>query len=371
MDILVVIGTRPEAIKMAPLIRRLRGESSVRVNLCATGQHREMFATALEPFEIETDFNLDLMREAQPLADLTAAVLRGLQGILDEIRPDIVLVQGDTSSTFAASLAAFYAGVRVGHVEAGLRTGDPLAPWPEELNRRLTAQVAHWHFAPTETARSNLLAESIAPNRIFVTGNTVIDALEWILSSMGDQLRENIRNRFPFLADDKKLLLATVHRRENQRGGAARVCAALRTLARREDINVLLPVHPNPAIKPVVEEILGSTPRVHLVEPLDYFEFVATMNEAHLIVTDSGGVQEEAPYLGVPVLVTREKTERPEAVAVGAARLVGTDTAEILRQSYMLLDDRDAHEAMASTSSPFGDGLASARIAKVLLNTPR
>lgn len=354
---------------MAPVIGQLRSDPSSQVRVCATGQHAEMFTTALEPFGIHTDVNLGLMRPNQSLADLTSSVLLEVARLIEDTKPDVVLVQGDTTSAFAASLAAFYAGVRVGHIEAGLRTGDRLAPWPEEANRCLTAQLADWHFAPTESARANLLGESIPNDHIFVTGNTVIDALEWILTSRGPQLSEALHARFPFLADGRRLVLATLHRRENQSGGAAQVCLALRELAERGDVDIIFPVHPNPTVSPVVQEILGSVENIHLVDPLDYFEFVAAMNESHLIISDSGGVQEEAPYLGVPVLVTREKTERPEAVAAGAARLVGTNVSEILRNSHTLLDDREEYQTMSSAVSPFGDGLAAARIASVLLET--
>ncbi len=366
MDTLIVIGTRPEAIKLAPVVRQLRSQTSWRVRICATGQHREMLATALEPFKIQTDVNLELMRENQSLADLTSSMLQRLGRVLENLKPDVVLVQGDTTSTFAGSLAAFYAGARVGHIEAGLRTGDRLAPWPEEANRRLTTQLADWHFAPTESARANLLSESIADDRIFVTGNTVVDALDWILASRGEQLADALHARFPFLGNGRRLVLATLHRRENQRGGVERVCRALRELARRKDVEILFPVHPNPSSNAVVRRTLGDVERIHLAAPLDYLEFVAAMSEAHLIISDSGGVQEEAPCLGVPVLVTREKTERPEAVEAGSAILVGTDVSAILEQSRRLLDDPRDHGAISLDSSPFGDGRAAGRIVDVL-----
>ena len=366
MKTVVVIGTRPEAIKLAPVVRELRTRTSWQVELCATGQHEEMLATALQPFKIGTDFNLELMRKGQTLASFASAALERLGLYFGEAKPDVVLVQGDTISTFAASLAAFYAGCRVGHVEAGLRTDDRYAPWPEEANRRLTTQLADWHFAPTESARANLLRESIPDNQIYVTGNTVIDALKWTLSSGGEQLVEALRTRFPFLANGRRLVLATLHRRENQNGGVDQVCQALKQLAQRGDIEILFPVHPNPASSSVVKEVLGEVEHVHLVDPLGYCDFVAAMRLAHIIISDSGGVQEEAPYLGVPVLVTREKTERPEAVECGAARLVGTDTSAILYHSHKLLDNRRDYQKMSSTTSPFGDGQAAARIVDVL-----
>ena len=366
MDTVVVIGTRPEAIKLAPVIRQLRAATPWRVTVCATGQHEELLATALRPFGMSADVNLKIVREKQTLAELTASMLAGLGGLLGELRPELVVVQGDTTSTFTAALAAFYAGCRIAHVEAGLRTDDRLAPWPEEANRRMTAQLADWHFAPTESARANLQRESVAPERIHVTGNTVVDALAWIVREHGDALADRLRERFAFLGERRRLVLATLHRRENQDGGVDRVCRALQEIARRGDVEILFPVHPNPAVKPAVESLLGETDHVHLVAPLGYLDFVAAMMEARLIVSDSGGIQEEAPYLGVPVLLARDKTERPEAVECGAVRVVGTDADEIARAAHKLLDDDRESAAERATASPFGDGAAAVRIVDVL-----
>ena len=371
MKTVVVVGTRPAAIKLAPVIHALRSQTSWQVTVCATGQHEEMLSTALNAFGLDVDTNLELMRPDQEVYELSSAVVASLGKYFSLHRPELVLVQGDTISTLGASLAAFFTNCKIGHVEAGLRTDDLLSPWPEEANRRLTTQLATWHFAPTENARSNLRREAVPAESIFVTGNTVVDALAWILKRRGTELVAALHDRLPFLAGSRRVILATMHRRENQGPGLVNVCLALQELAQRGDTSILLPLHPNPASRSVVSEVLGDVENVHLVEPLSYCDFVAAMKLSDIIISDSGGVQEEAPYLGVPVLVARDKTERPEAIECGTARLVGTDTATILRHAHELLDDKVCYQQMAGAKSPFGDGNAAIRIVDVLLDAQR
>ena len=362
-----MFGTRPEAIKMAPVVKALssRSGNGVSVRVCVTAQHREMLDQVLSLFSITPDYDLDLMREGQSLTDITVNVLRGVEGVLDDFNPQRVLVHGDTTTTFATSLAAFYKKVPVAHVEAGLRTRNIHAPWPEEANRRLTASLADLHFAPTERARRNLLEEAIPDDAIRVTGNTVVDALLETARMLGaDEGRQRELDRaFDYLDPDKRLLLITGHRRENFGAGFERICQALAELARREDVEILYPVHLNPNVRTPVGAILSGLPNVHLVEPLDYLPFVYLMSRSYLIITDSGGIQEEAPSLGKPVLVMRETTERPEAVEAGTVRLVGTDVRRIVGEATRLLEDAGAYETMARTHNPYGDGQAAARIA--------
>ncbi len=370
MRVLTVFGTRPEAIKMAPVIRRLADAPGVTSLVCVTAQHRQMLDQVLDLFAIRPDRDLDLMRAGQGLTYITTAVLERIAAVYAELRPDWVLVQGDTTTTFAAALAAFYAKVPVAHVEAGLRTGNVHSPWPEEMNRRLTTALAGLHFPPTERSRRNLLAEGVDPARIAVTGNTVIDALLDALGLLGaDPARAAAVERvLPAPAAGKRLILVTGHRRENFDGGLEGVARGLLLLAARGDVEIVYPVHLNPNVQQVARAMLAGHPAIRLIPPLDYLPFVALMRRAELIVTNSGGVQEEAPSLGKPVLVTRDTTERPEAVEAGTVALVGTDAALLVSRATRLLDDRSAYEAMSFAHNPYGDGRAAGRIVEKLLN---
>lgn len=367
--ILSVFGTRPEAIKMAPVVLRLAAHPGFEAKVCVTAQHRSMLDSVLEDFAVAPDFDLDVMRERQSLCGIAARVLEGLEPVLARFRPDRVLVHGDTTTTLAAALAAFYHRIPVGHVEAGLRTGDLSAPWPEEANRKVAAVVTDLHFAPTERARRALLAEGVPAERILVTGNTVIDALFLARAKLAASptLSRALAERFAFLSPHRRLVLVTGHRRESFGAGFESICRALADLARRNpDIEVLYPVHLNPNVREPVFRILGGLPSVHLIEPLEYLPFVHLMDRAHLVITDSGGIQEEAPSLGKPVLVMREVTERPEAVEAGTVRLVGTDRARILEESERLLRDAAAYRRMATAVNPYGDGHAAERIERAL-----
>lgn len=366
--ILITFGTRPEAIKMAPVVAALMVDAAIDVKVCVTAQHRQMLDQVLELFAIVPDFDLDLMKPGQDLTDITRNVLLGMRGVLRQWRPDWVLVHGDTTTTFAAALAAYYEKIPVGHVEAGLRTGNIYSPWPEEMNRRLAGAITALHFAPTERAKENLLRENVALERIVVTGNTVIDALLTVVEKVrnDDLLQKDMAERFSFLNKEKKLLLVTGHRRENFGDGFERICSALRSLGERRDLEILYPVHLNPNVQEPVHRILSDLPNVHLIQPQDYLPFVYLMDRSYLIITDSGGVQEEAPSLGKPVLVMRDTTERPEAVEAGTVKLVGTDEAAIVREAVLLLDDGDAYDRMARSHNPYGDGQAAARIASSL-----
>lgn len=366
--ILAVVGTRPEAIKLAPVLRRLPA-TACEVKLCVTAQHRELLDQTLRFFGLIPDFDLNLMRAGQSPTEVAAGVLSGVRDVLRQWTPDWVLVQGDTTTVPAAAWAAFHEKVPVSHIEAGLRTGNIHAPWPEEINRRLASVLAALHFAPTEGARRNLLRENISDERIFVVGNPVIDALLDTAARLRDEpeTAASAAAAFPFLDDERKLILVTGHRRENFGRGLEDVCRALKLLAQREDVRLIYPVHPNPRVREPVERLLGGNERLHLVESQDYPAFVFLMTRAYLIITDSGGVQEEAPSLGKPVLVTRETTERPEAVEAGTVKLVGTDTEKIVAAATALLDDPRAREAVARVHNPYGDGRAGERIAKELL----
>ena len=348
---------------MAPVVLALAADPRVTSLVCVTGQHREMLDAVNATFGVAVDADLDLMRAGQGLTHITTAVLDRMPAVFERLRPDVVLVHGDTTTSFAAALAAFYAGLPIAHVEAGLRTGDLASPWPEEANRQLTARLAALHFAPTTRARDNLLAEGVADGRVRVTGNTVVDAL--MLAR--DRVGEADRARLPVLDPNRRLILVTGHRRENHGGGLQRTCRALARLASRGDVQIVYPVHPNPIVREVVEATLGRRDDVTLVPPLDYLAFVALLDRATLVVTDSGGVQEEAPSLGVPVLVTRDTTERPEAIAAGTVRLVGTSEETLLREATRLLDDTAAYGAMARAINPYGDGRAAGRIVNGLL----
>ena len=370
MRVLTVFGTRPEAIKMAPIVRRLAETPGVTPLVCVTAQHRQMLDQVLDLFAIHPDRDLDLMRAGQGLTYITTAVLERIAEVYADLRPDRVLVQGDTTTTFAAALAAFYAKVPVGHVEAGLRTGNIHSPWPEEMNRRLTTGLADLHFPPTQQSRRNLLAEGVDPARICVTGNTVIDAL---LDALAILDRDNARaaaveRLLPPPVPGKRLILVTGHRRENFEGGLERVANGLLRLADRGDVEIVYPVHLNPNVQEVARAMLAAHPAIRLIPPLDYLPFVALMRRAELIITDSGGVQEEAPSLGKPVLVTRDTTERPEAVEAGTVALVGTDPDLLVERASRLLDDKAAYEAMSFAHNPYGDGQAAGRIVERLLN---
>ncbi|HEX3653472.1 MAG TPA: UDP-N-acetylglucosamine 2-epimerase (non-hydrolyzing) [Rhizomicrobium sp.] len=360
---LIIVGTRPEAIKMAPLVCRLRDSGEFRVTLCSSGQHREMINQVFNLFALQPDISLDVMQANQALGELTARVVTGVENIIAKDRPDRVLVHGDTTTTMAATLAAFYHKVPVGHVEAGLRTGNLCAPWPEEMNRKVTDAIADRLYAPTQTARDNLLREGAEPSRILVTGNTVIDALFDILKGplAESKVHAELKGCFPFLDDDKRMILVTCHRRESYGRGFEDVCSALEELAKRRDIQVVFPIHRNPNVRTIFQSLDG-TENVHLVEPVDYLEFVFLMSRCHLVLTDSGGIQEEAPSLGKPVLVLREVTERPEAVQAGTVKLVGTDQAAIVASASQLLDDEDLYTSMSTRHNPYGDGLACERI---------
>ncbi len=369
MKILSVFGTRPEAIKMAPVVKALEKASGVDSAVCVTAQHRDMLDQVLGLFDIEPEFDLDIMRQNQDLTHITSAVLTGLGDVLDEYGPDRILVHGDTTTTFAASLAAFYRKIPVGHVEAGLRTGDIYAPWPEEMNRRLSDAIADIYFAPTDSSAENLRREGYPESSIIITGNTVIDALLEISQRLKDDkaLQTALADQFPFLDPSRRLVLVTGHRRENFGSGFENICQALRDLSEREDVQIVYPVHLNPNVREPVNRILGDNSNIHLIEPLDYLPFVYLMDLSYLVITDSGGIQEEAPSLGKPVLVMREVTERPEAVDAGTVKLVGTDRNRIFNECNQLLDDKQAYAIMSRSHNPYGDGLASGRIVDEIL----
>jgi UDP-N-acetylglucosamine 2-epimerase (non-hydrolysing) len=372
--ILSIFDTRPEAIKMAPVIKALESHSKEFESfVCVTAQHREMLDQVLDLFRIKPDFDLNLMQENQKLSKLTADLLISLDELLGKVKPDWVLVQGDTTTTMAASLAAFYHRIHIGHIEAGLRTNNKYAPFPEEINRRMTSVIADLHFAPTEKARLNLLKEGVDEKRIFVTGNTVIDALLMIVEKQSkpevqEKWNRYFRERFGISFNNgKRQILVTGHRRESFGEGFENICNALREIAHSyEDVEIIYPVHLNPNVQDPVRRILDNTERVHLISPLDYEPFIYLMSKSHLILTDSGGIQEEAPSLGKPVLVMRETTERPEALKAGTARLVGTDQNKIMSETNLLLSNKETYLAMSMAHNPYGDGKAAVRILNVL-----
>lgn len=367
--ILTVFGTRPEAIKMAPLVHALAADERFEAKCCVTAQHREMLDQVLELFEITPDYDLNLMKSGQTLNDVTARILLELKPVLQEFKPDVVLVHGDTATTFAASLAAYYEQIAVGHVEAGLRTGNIYSPWPEEGNRRLTGALTRYHFAPTQNSKENLLKENFNPDNIDVTGNTVIDALLLVKDKIdaNQNLSIELSAQFPFLREDKKLVLVTGHRRESFGGGFERICEALALTAQKHpEVQIVYPMHLNPNVREPVNRILAGIENIYLIEPQQYLPFIYLMNRAHIILTDSGGIQEEAPSLGKPVLVMRDTTERPEAVEAGTVKLVGTDVHEITSNLSELLLDEKAYQAMSFAHNPYGDGKACQRILDVL-----
>jgi UDP-N-acetylglucosamine 2-epimerase (non-hydrolysing) len=369
LKVLTIFGTRPEAIKMAPLVRLLSLQQDIDARVCVTAQHRQMLSQVLDLFEVKPDYDLDIMEPGQTLSSISEAILSRLEPVLVEFRPDWVLVHGDTTTTFCSSLAAFYRKINIGHVEAGLRTGNLFAPWPEEANRKLTGVLARLHFAPTPLARDNLLREGISPEWIHVTGNTVIDALLWVRDKIerDADLQETLPRRFSFIRKDSPLVLITGHRRENFGEGFRSICGAIAELAGNyPGVEFVYPVHLNPNVRRPVFDILGGKSNVHLIEPVDYQSFAYLMMRATLILTDSGGIQEEATFLGKPVLVMREVTERPEALEAGNTRLVGTDNKKIVESVSGLLDNPGDNGAGASTSGIYGDGMACARIVELL-----
>ncbi|MCS6175154.1 non-hydrolyzing UDP-N-acetylglucosamine 2-epimerase [Shewanella baltica] len=367
--VLTIFGTRPEAIKMAPLVHALAADDRFEAKVCVTAQHREMLDQVLSLFQITPDYDLNLMKTGQTLNDITSRILIELKPVLQEFKPDVVLVHGDTATTFAASLAAYYEQIAVGHVEAGLRTGNIYSPWPEEANRKLTGTLATYHFAPTETSKDNLLKENYAEANVVVTGNTVIDALLMVKAKIEQDkdLKNSLAAQFPFLDENKKLILVTGHRRESFGGGFERICDALAITAKANpEVQILYPMHLNPNVREPVNRILGGIENIILIEPQEYLPFIYLMMRSHIILTDSGGIQEEAPSLGKPVLVMRDTTERPEAVAAGTVKLVGTDIDKIVSGLTVLLNDIDAYKEMSFAHNPYGDGNSCKRILETL-----
>lgn len=374
MKVMLVFGTRPEAIKMAPLVKGLQANPDLQTVVCVTAQHREMLDQVLRLFDIVPEHDLNIMKPGQDLFDITGNILQGLKAVFQQEQPDLVLVHGDTTTTLATSLAAYYSRIAVGHVEAGLRTGNKHAPFPEEMNRKLTGALADIHFAPTPASQANLLREGVAADTIHVTGNTVIDALLAVVDKLrNDQsLQVEFAQRFSFLDPSRRLVLVTGHRRENFGEGFQNICNALADIAAEHaDVQVLYPVHLNPNVRQPVNDILAARglANVHLIDPVDYLPFVYLMDRAHIIVTDSGGIQEEAPSLGKPVLVMRDTTERPEAVEAGTVKLVGTSREKIVAEARRLLTDEQAYATMSRAHNPYGDGKAVGRIVQLVLNT--
>lgn len=367
--VLIVFGTRPEAIKMAPIVKAFKRHKHVETRVCVTGQHREMLDQVLNLFDISPEYDLDIMKPGQNLTDVTTAILQGLDKVFAEFKPTRVLVHGDTATSFAATLAAYYHRIAVGHVEAGLRTGNIYSPWPEEGMRRLTGGIADQHYTPTISSLKNLIMENIAPETIFVTGNSVIDALIEVSQRIDKNLgmKAGLAARFPFLDKSKKLILVTGHRRENHGDGFERICKALSVLAQRDDVQIVYPVHLNPNVQEPVNRNLKGLDNVHLIEPQDYLPFVYLMKQSYLILTDSGGIQEEAPTLGKPVLCMRDTTERPAAVKAGTVRLVGTCDETIVAETVRLLDDELAYQVMSHANNPYGDGRTSQRIVEAVI----
>lgn len=369
--VLVVFGTRPEAVKLAPVIQELQKDPRIETRVCVTAQHRQMLDQVLDLFHIKPDHDLDLMKDNQTLSELTARSLIGLQSVLAQEQPDVVVAQGDTTTVLVASLAAFYARIKFAHIEAGLRTSDKYFPFPEEMNRRLADTMADICFAATESARQNLLNEGIASERIFVTGNTVVDALQQIDGAQtSPDAQKNFEDLFAQrygIVADRRIVLVTGHRRESFGDGLNEICAGLRRLAKEnEDIRIVYPVHLNPNVQEPVNRLLGGVERIHLIEPLEYSSFVWLLSRCHFVVTDSGGIQEEAPCFGKPVLIIRKETERVEGIEAGIAKLIGVDRESIYREAQRLLDDPQVYAIMAGAKNPYGDGHASQRIVNIL-----
>lgn len=367
--ILIVFGTRPEAIKMAPLFHHLSISNLFETKICVTGQHRDMLDQVLNLFELKPDYDLNIMKNGQDLTDITIKILEGLKELFNNYQPDIILVHGDTATSFATSLASYYKKIKVGHVEAGLRTGNLYSPWPEEGNRKLTGVIADFHFAPTEQSKKNLLLENINQDKIFVTGNTVIDALFFILNKINSNisLQKELERKFSFLDFTKKIILITGHRRENFGQGFENICNSISILAQsNKDVQFVYPMHLNPNVREPVNRLLSDKKNIFLIEPLDYLPFLYLMSKSYLVLTDSGGIQEEAPSLGKPVLVMRDTTERPEAVEAGTVILVGTDPHNIIYYVDLLLNNIEIYEKMSKTHNPYGDGSACVQIERVL-----
>ncbi|PHR84370.1 MAG: UDP-N-acetylglucosamine 2-epimerase (non-hydrolyzing) [Colwellia sp.] len=367
--ILTVFGTRPEAIKMAPLVHALAADERFEAKVCVTAQHREMLDQVLDLFEITPDYDLNLMKPGQDLTDITCGILKGLKPILAEFKPEYVLVHGDTATTLSTTLAAYYQQIKVGHVEAGLRTGNIYSPWPEEGNRKLTGAIADLHFAPTETSKKNLLQENITPEKVIVTGNTVIDALLEVIEKLKTdvELKLTLQAQFDFLDSNKRLVLITGHRRESFGGGFERICEAISQMAKSfPEVEFVYPMHLNPNVREPVNRLLADLNNVFLIEPLDYLPFVYLMNKSYVLLTDSGGIQEEAPSLGKPVLVMRDTTERPEALEAGTVKLVGTSIETIVTELSILLSNEDAYKMMSFAHNPYGDGNACSIILDIL-----
>lgn len=365
IKVLSVFGTRPEAIKMAPLVNLLKQQTDIDSRVCVTGQHREMLDQVLQLFNIKPEYDLAIMKAGQDLYDVTTSILLNIKPVLRDFKPDVVLVHGDTSTTFAAALACYYEKTAVGHVEAGLRTGNIYSPWPEEANRKLTGAITRFHFAPTATSQQNLLNEQVNPAHIVVTGNTVIDALLQVVAKIEDDavLSQRFADQFPYGQDGRRLILVTGHRRESFGAGFEHICGALKQIAQQfPDCDIVYPVHLNPNVREPVFRLLSDAANVHLIEPQDYLPFVYLMSRSTLVLTDSGGIQEEAPSLGKPVLVMRDTTERPEAVEAGTVKLVGTDQAKIIAEVSKLLTDKAYYDSMSFAHNPYGDGKACQRI---------
>ena len=374
MKILSVFGTRPEAIKMAPLVVQLKNLEGVESAVCVTGQHREMLDQVLNLFDIIPEYDLNIMKKNQTLSDVTSRIISELNNVMESFKPDLVLVHGDTTTTFSAALSGFYHNSLIGHVEAGLRTGDLYSPWPEEANRKLVSTITNLHFAPTEGARMNLIKENIPSEKIFITGNTVIDALIMIRNKIRSDknLQNELDSKFPFLINKRKIVLITGHRRENFGEGFKNICKSIQILAsKNKDMDFVYPVHLNPKVRKPVNEFLLDIDNVHLIEPQGYLEFVHLMQNSFVILTDSGGIQEEAPALGKPVVVMRDTTERPEAVEAGTVKLVGTDSNKIVDAVQLLIEDQSEYDRMSLSHNPYGDGTATIKIIESILNEPR
>ncbi len=366
IKVLTVFGTRPEAIKMSPVIKKLNENEQIEHKSCVTGQHREMLDQVMNIFDITPDYDLNIFKGGQTLADITTKSLQGIEGVIKDFKPDLLLIQGDTTTVFAGALAGFYNGIKVGHIEAGLRSGDLYSPFPEEANRKLTGIVTNFHFAPTETSRENLLSEGYDDSDIYITGNTAIDALLTVTEddyTFENELLENLDY------ENKKIVLLTSHRRENLGEPMENIFKAIKSIVEKnEDVEVVFPIHLNPRVREIAHEFLGDSDRIHIIEPLDYLPFAHLQKRAYLIVTDSGGIQEEAPTLGKPVLVVRKETERPEGIIAGTAKLIGLEEKNIFNEIDHVLNDRDEYKRMANAVNPYGDGTAAEKIVSVILD---
>lgn len=364
LKILIVFGTRPEAIKMAPLIKELEKEKDIITKVCVTGQHREMLDQILHVFDIEPDYDLDIFKHGQSLTEITQKSLVGVENVIKEFKPDLLLVQGDTTAVFAGALAAFYNGIKIGHVEAGLRSGDLYSPFPEEANRMLTGIVTNLHFAPTKQARANLLKEGYDDSKIYITGNTEIDSLHMVLDE-NYKFEDHTISNIDF--KNRKVIVMTAHRRENIGENMENIFSAIKDVAdNNKDVEIIYAMHKNPKVREIAYKILGENDRIHLTEPIDYLPFINLIAKCYLVVTDSGGIQESAPALGKPVLVVRKETERPEGIEAGTARLIGVDKASVYEQINLLINDKEEYAKMANAVNPYGDGTAAKNIVKII-----